>query len=229
MPVHQHPAPLGETLPARRERLIMLFLGVLLPLIGFGVLAELTRGHRTLFWDTPLLLWVHRYATPTLDIVMTLVARLGYTGGVIPVDGLILVLLAARNRWDTLRFFALAVGGAQIIDLATKLIFHRVRPALWVSPTTEHSFSFPSGHAIASMALVTALSVLLWPTRWRWPSIILGSLFVVLVGLSRLYLGVHYPSDVVAGWAAALAWVSGVSIVLYGPPVRPTPSATPAR
>jgi undecaprenyl-diphosphatase len=215
-------------MPTQRERLIILFLGVLLPLIGFGVLAELTRGQRTLFWDIPLLLWVHRYASPTLDIVMTLVARLGYTGGVIPVDGLILVLLAAWSQWGNLRFFALAVGGAQIIDWVAKLIFHRVRPALWVSPAPEHSFSFPSGHAVASMAFVAALSVLLWPTRWRWPILILGGLFVVLVGLSRVYLGVHYPSDVVAGWATALAWVSGLSIVLYGRPVKPTPSATPA-
>lgn len=215
-------------MPTQRGRLIILFLGVLLPLIGFGVLAELTRGQRTLFWDIPLLLWVHRYASPTLDIVMTLVARLGYTGGVIPVDGLILVLLAAWSQWGNLRFFALAVGGAQIIDWVAKLIFHRVRPALWVSPAPEHSFSFPSGHAVASMAFVAALSVLLWPTRWRWPILILGGLFVVLVGLSRVYLGVHYPSDVVAGWATALAWVSGLSIVLYGRPVKPTPSATPA-
>ena len=215
-------------MPSQRGRLILLFLGVLLPLIVFGVLADLTRGHRTLGWDTALLWWVHRHASPALDIVMILVARLGYGAGVIPVDGLILLLFVARNQWGNARFFALAVGGAQVMELVGKQIFHRVRPALWVSPTPEHTFSFPSGHAVVSMALVAALSVLLWPTRWRWPVLILGGLFVALVGLSRIYLGVHYPSDVIAGWAASLAWVTGVSVVLYGRPVKPTPSAVPA-
>ena len=228
MTVHQRPASLRETLPTQRGRLILLLVGVLLPLIGFGVLAELTRGQRTLFWDTSLLWWVHRHASPALDIVMTLVARLGYGSGVIPVDGLILVLLASWRQWGNLRFFALAISGAQILELVGKQIFRRVRPALWVSLIPEHTFSFPSGHAVASMAFVAALSVLLWPTRWRWPILILGGLFVVLVGLSRIYLGVHYPSDVVAGWAASLAWVTGVSMVLYGRPVKPTPSAVPA-
>jgi undecaprenyl-diphosphatase len=88
--------------------------------------------------------------------------------------------------------------------------------------------SFPSGHAMASMALAVALIVLLWPTRWRYPMLLGGIFFTIMVGLSRIYLGVHYPSDVLAGWVASLAWVMGLSRVLYGRFGKPSASQTPA-
>jgi undecaprenyl-diphosphatase len=57
--------------------------------------------------------------------------------------------------------------------------------------------------------------LLAWPTRWRWPALALAAAFVVLVGYSRVYLGVHFPSDILAGWMAATAWVVGVYLVLF--------------
>jgi undecaprenyl-diphosphatase len=108
------------------------------------------------------------------------------------------------------------VGGGWLLNRSAKALFGRERPKLWESVAPETSLSFPSGHAMASMALIAALVVLLWPTRWRYPTIGLGGIFVLLVGLSRVYLGVHYPSDVLAGWIASFAWVMGVSVLLYG-------------
>jgi membrane-associated phospholipid phosphatase len=66
---------------------------------------------------------------------------------------------------------------------------------------------------MGSMAVAAALATLAWGTRWRWPTVAAGGLFVALVGLSRLYLGVHYPSDVATGWLASLAWVGGVRLI----------------
>jgi undecaprenyl-diphosphatase len=78
-----------------------------------------------------------------------------------------------------------------------------------------------------SSAFVGAAAVLAWPTRWRWPVLALGAPFALLVAFSRLYLGVHFPSDILAGWLASLAWVLGVSLVLYGRPAKPTEGAEP--
>jgi undecaprenyl-diphosphatase len=148
---------------------------------------------------------------------------------VIPIGLLVLLLFVRRRRWGDALFWGLAVGGAGVLNFAAKQLFERIRPNLWLSIAPETTYSFPSGHAMGSMALVAALVVLLWPTRWRWLTLLVGSFFVLMVGLSRVYLGVHYPSDIVAGWTASLAWVVGVSVVLYGRLTKPTPRAEPMR
>jgi membrane-associated phospholipid phosphatase len=74
-----------------------------------------------------------------------------------------------------------------------------------------------------------AMTLLCWPTRWRWPVITASALFVVLVGLSRIYLGVHYPSDILAGWTAAIAWTIGMYILVDQKAPPPPPSAAPNR
>lgn len=67
---------------------------------------------------------------------------------------------------------------------------------------------------MASMAVVAAICVLVWHTRWRWLTLPIGTAFVVIVGSSRVYFGVHYPSDILAGWAASLSWVIGLELLL---------------
>jgi undecaprenyl-diphosphatase len=161
---------------------------------------------------------------------MDFVSDIGYSYGVIPLAFVIFIaLLVVRRRGNAL-FFAVAMAGTGALNQGAKLFFRRDRPDLWLSPSPapEHTYSFPSGHAMGSMALVAALAVLAWPTRWRrWP-IIVGGAFTLLVGFSRVYLGVHYPSDVAAGWCASLGWVLGLSQIAYGRAGKPSPRATPA-
>lgn len=213
---------------ARWKLLLILFFGIGLPLITFGALAADVYTRGGILWDEPILRYVHGHATPGLDAAMIFISAIGHEFGVVPLAGLIFfVLLAFRRRGNAL-LWAVAMGGAGALNQGAKLFFRRSRPELWDSPAPEHTYSFPSGHAMGSMALAAALVVLAWPTRWRWWAIVGGGVFTLLVGFSRVYLGVHYPSDVVAGWAAALAWVLGVSQIAYGRLGKPRPRATPA-
>lgn len=198
---------------ARRRALAALFATVLLPLGLVASLAEDVWDGEGLPFDRPILEALHDRATPALDGAMLFFSR---AGAPLPMVALFVLvaggLLAWRRRGDAI-FFATAVAGAMALNFVSKLLFGRARPDLWVSLAPEHDYSFPSGHAMGSMATVAALVALAWGTRWRWPILALGGAFVALVGLSRLYLGVHYPSDVLTGWLAALAWVGGCALI----------------
>lgn len=105
-------------------------------------------------------------------------------------------------------------GGAMLLNLLFKLLFARVRPALFGQLTLAPGFSFPSGHAMGSAAfsLTVYLLVREFAPHRRALAAALGVLLTLAVGLSRLVLQVHYPSDVLAGWALSAAWVLGVNV-----------------
>jgi membrane-associated phospholipid phosphatase len=187
-------------------RLLLLFIGVLLPLWGFAELVEELREGEPFVFDEPILLLAHEMATAGFDRVFLLFSALGYTWGVVPVDIALVLVLALRKRAREALFAGLALGGSALLNIATKQLFARERPSLWESISPEDTFSFPSGHAMGSMTLAWVCLLLAWRTPWRWPVAIVATLFTVIVGLSRVYLGVHYPSDILAGWTAASVW-----------------------
>lgn len=145
---------------------------------------------------------------------MLLASQLGFTWGVVPLAALVFAGLMTAGRIRHAVYFGLAVGGSALLNLVAKAVFVRERPSLWLSIAPEQSYSFPSGHAMGAMSLAAAIVLLLWFTPWRWPALVVGLAFAAWVGASRVYLGVHYPSDILAGWAAALAWVSVVYLLV---------------
>lgn len=206
-----------RALIARRWELLGLFGGVLLPFVIFGALAEEVWEREGFAWDTPILWALHRHASPLLDTAMLRATELGGPVPMAALAALVFVGLLTRRRLGDAAFLALASGGAAALNILAILSFQRARPTLWPTLVQETDYGFPSGHAMGSLAVITALIILAWPTRWRWLVLAFGSPFVLAVGLSRIYLGVHYPSDIVAGWCGALLWVSGVQALRVVP------------
>ncbi|MBW4504487.1 MAG: phosphatase PAP2 family protein [Scytonema hyalinum WJT4-NPBG1] len=195
--------------------LLLLLLGVFLPLQVFGELAEDVWENEGGFpWDVPVLLAVHSTANPQLDVVVTMLTKLGVFWGVFPIATVTALLLFNRRRWRSLTYLIVTLLGSIIINRTAKVLLHRVRPHLWESPAPEFDYGFPSGHAMSSMTFVAVLVILTWGSRWRWLVLIVGTIFVLVIGWTRLYLGVHYPSDILAGWMVSVGWAVGVSLII---------------
>ena len=160
-----------------------------------------------LAFDVYLLEKIHSYATPFLDTVFITITNIGGIVAVILITLALAVFYFYKRRYSDLYFIVLSVTGASITNLLLKVAFQRDRPSLFTQAVVEQGFSFPSGHAMASAALVTCLVLIYFKTSKRWAVIIFGGIAVFLIGLSRLYLGVHYPSDIIAGWSVSVIWV----------------------
>jgi membrane-associated phospholipid phosphatase len=203
-----HPRPYPYTI-----RWLVLLFGVVGPSGLFTCLAEEVLKQRALCFDQPILWFLHRHASPLYDGIMLFFTKAGSSLVLIPFSSFVFLALLWRKMTIQTAFWAISVGGAYLLNVVAKMSFTRPRPGLWISISPESTFSFPSAHAMYSMAVVSALVLLTLRTHWTRHVTAFGAAFVLLVGLSRIYLGVHYPSDIIAGWAAALGWVIGLSLL----------------
>ena len=201
-----------ETFLQRHGSLLGLFLCVLIPLILFGVIAEDVADKDIFPFDYPVMAALHAHASPALDAVMLGASLVGSAYGLLPFNLAIFGYCVWRRKMHAATFWVLATGGGLLLNLLTKEFFQRTRPSFWGSIAPETSFSFPSGHAMCSMATAAALVVLFRRSQWRNHVTVIAGFCVLMIGVSRPYLGVHFPSDILAGWTAALAWVVGLAI-----------------
>jgi len=183
----------------------------------FGGMAALVLGRGAAPFDAPILLALHRHATPALDGLAVFFTIVGNTGPMVAAGVLIPAVLWRAGRRRAARLFVTGVGGSMLLTQVIKYAVARPRPALWVSLRPEHTLSFPSGHAMDTAALAAALFFVLPRHRRAWA---LAPLFALAVGSARMYLGVHFPSDVLAGWSSAVGWVLLVQLVA-GAALRP--------
>jgi undecaprenyl-diphosphatase len=196
-------------------RLLLLFAGLLLPLWGFAELVDEVREGEPFEFDEPILYFAHGIAREGFDKVFLLFSALGYQWFVVPFDVVLVVALALKRRVREGLFAGIALAGSALLNLGAKHSYARNRPALWESIAPEETFSFPSGHAMGSMTLAWVLLLLAWRTRWRWWVALPAVVFTAIVGLSRVYLGVHYPSDILAGWTAASVWAASSFFLVF--------------
>lgn len=203
----------------RSER-VVLFCGLLLALsalILFARVADEMLEGDTVQFDSEVRAAVHQHSTPQVTTVMKALTMLGSSTVMTPLSLLTLVLCYVRREFHFLKALAATFGGAMLLEFLLKQAFHRPRPAPFFDLPTPASFSFPSGHALFSFCFFASIAVLLSP-RLKHPGAKLALWLVTTalifgIGFSRIYLGVHYPSDVVAGYLAGLVWVATVGIV----------------
>lgn len=217
-----HGVPAAPSPPPRSWcHLAVAGLMFLLPLLLFASLARDVVAAGALPYDRSVMMWLHVRESPVLTTTMSALTELG---GLVAVP-IIAVAWAGLFWWRGRRrdaaLLAAAVIGSTLLNTVLKAVFQRDRPDFWEHLVVEDSYSFPSGHAMASMSLAAALVVIAWSSRWRWPAIAGGAVYVLVVGVSRIYLGVHFPSDILAGWCVAVLWVTVVAVVLDDGSRRP--------
>lgn len=206
---------LTRVLPALGLLLSLGLLAAAAALYLFAELAGEVREGDTRQFDESALAFVNRFASPPLTSFMRGVTYLGSNEFLIVAGAcaLLAFLLAGWRR--AAAALALTMAGAAALNFLLKLAFQRERPSPFFDTPPPESYSFPSGHALLSFCfygvIAAALATRLEGRRPRALVWAAAALLVSLVGLSRLYLGVHYPSDVLAGYAAAFVWVVAVA------------------
>jgi membrane-associated phospholipid phosphatase len=211
-------------------------LGALLALTAsvlvFVLIAENVVGNETRY-DQRLADWLHERATDPVTDAFRVITFLGGFVTLLAVSlAAAVVLWRRRERKDAL-FVPLAFAGAQVLTNGMKLAFRRDRPSFPDPLATATTYSFPSGHALVSLAVYGALALLiarrLPSTAGRVLVFVGAGVLVAAIGFSRLYLGVHYLTDVLAGFALGIALLSLLYVALELPGRYTTRYRTPAK
>ena len=223
--------------PARLlMRLVVSFAVVLACAIACGELLELAENpDGSTSFDSSITSWVVAHRTDGLTTLAHGLSTLGSQAVLTPVACVVTAVLLVRRRLVPAAALIAAWGGAILLYSLTKLFVHRQRPPMdiWLTDVGRTT-SFPSGHATQSLATFLALALVgaAWLSKPRFPGAVLALILAIGVGWSRVYLGVHWTTDVFAGWLIASVWIAlvvGVAAAArdqYGPADELAPSGT---
>jgi len=203
-----------------RSELLILILGLVLAVSALWFFAwiaeEMLEGSAAQF-DSQVRSFVHAHSTGQLTAVMNFLTVFGSSLVMTPLALLALILCYIRREFHALKMLAATFAGGLVLELLLKSIFRRARPAPFFEILRPASYSFPSGHALFSFCFFGGLALLISPRLARpkakralW---LVSVTMIFGIGFSRIYLGVHYPSDVLAGYAAGLVWVATLKFV----------------
>lgn len=184
---------------------------LLITLVGFGSMTLLIKDNDIVFFDEIIISFIQSLETSFLTTMMKFFSYIGSGSfiNIIVVLGVIILYFVLHYRTEILLFILVLMGSHYLFRLL-KEIFQRARPNLY--PLIDiGGYSFPSGHATNAVTVYGILAFLLWrfiPTSWGRKLLILFSTIMILtIGFSRIYLGVHYPSDVLGGYFAGAFWL----------------------
>lgn len=188
------------------------FIISVISLAAFASMATLIEAHKIVQFDSTIISSVQGLESPDLTAIMKFFTFIGSTKIVVILSILIIYFLykVLHHRLELILFIAV-IAGTPIINSILKSIFHRARPEFH-RLIEIGGYSFPSGHAMNAFSVYGILAFLLWrhiATRTGRTLLIIFSIFMILmIGISRIYLGVHYPSDIIGGYFASGFWMT---------------------
>lgn len=198
-------------------RLLLTWLICALLIGSFAFLATAIHLHTITGFDNAVIDAVQGAEVPWLTVVMKTFTHIGSTVAVILLSALCLAWLLRKHYRAQALLFAAVIAGTGILNQLMKLIFKRERPDFH-RLIDIGGYSFPSGHTMMAFSLYTILAYMIWrnlKTAWgRMSVIIIAALMIFMIAVSRIYLGVHYPSDIVGGALASALWLIA-SIAIY--------------
>ncbi|RFU70627.1 PAP2 family protein [Peribacillus saganii] len=195
-----------------KVHLLIAFMISLVSLMFFVVMAILVRKHSIVDFDRTIITYVQGFETPILTSIMKFFTFIGGTIPIVLISLIVLFILhkVLKHRSELILFVAV-IAGANLLFVSLKLLFRRARPDLH-RLIEAANYSFPSGHATVAFALYGVLTFILWrhisTCFGRTTLIILSIIMIFFIGISRIYLGVHYPSDVIAGYFISSFWLT---------------------
>jgi len=185
------------------------------PFVFAWLAQEMLEGD-TLKFDTFVRSAVHEHATTGLTWVMQGFSLLGSVAVVTALCFILICSLIYFRRARTAALLGITMVGMAALEVALKMAFHRPRPRAFFGPTPT-SYSFPSGHAMGAVCFYGVLAAILAARARRkaakWCIGTGAVLLIGMIGYSRIYLGVDYPSDVIAGYCAGAVWVGAVALL----------------
>jgi undecaprenyl-diphosphatase len=216
--------PLGRVDPVRPESpgivvrpplgsativVVVGFVGLLASLLVLGSIAEGVRTQEVFALDTWATPFLHGIASPGLDFVMLRLTDIGSSLVIVPIFAVAVALLIRKRRYGAALFLTVASGGSLVLNGSMKVLFERPRPQLDYARVLP-DYSFPSGHTMNALTFYVALTLIVWSVFGRRIGLAAAGIAVLLaigVGVSRIYLGYHYLTDVVGGILAGIAWL----------------------